>query len=208
MLVKYHDDSAHNLFTTSCWSTFHSNAHTFTVKNTQNAYLNCLATSFVLIESLGSFSKWLYFLHNCISQTNTQIDIPIIQDNANNSILKLADAQNNIANTNVENNLENSISQKLKLSWNDTKIAAQTWSKLDHKKKNDIVFIIFDTSSEWKWLTASHSELKNNNKKIIIHVNNCIKSDNKITFFICHFFQSIQYLGKKYCKDSVSQRSL
>jgi hypothetical protein len=49
ILVKYHDDSAHNLFTTNCWSTFHNNDQTFAVKNTQKAYLNCSATSFLSI---------------------------------------------------------------------------------------------------------------------------------------------------------------
>ncbi len=59
ILVKYHEDSAHNLFTTNCWSIFHNKDHTFVVKNTQKAYLNCVFTSLLLIESLGSFNKWL-----------------------------------------------------------------------------------------------------------------------------------------------------
>jgi hypothetical protein len=66
-------------------------------------------------------------------------------------MLRVAHIRNDIVNSNVVNNLENSTSHELNVSWNDTKIALQTWSKLYHKKKNDIILIISDATDEWKW---------------------------------------------------------
>lgn len=134
ILVKYHDDSAHNLFTTNCWSTFQSKVHTLYVKNTQNAYLNCVEINFLSNLSLGNFNKWLYFLKSWINQIQIQIATQIIHANAKKDTLKLAEIQNIIENINTENELQNPISHELNVSWNATKIELQTCIKLVHKK--------------------------------------------------------------------------
>lgn len=134
ILVKYHEDSAHNLFTTSCWSTFQSNVHTFEVKNTQNAYLNWVETMLFSIESLGNFSKWLYFLKSWINQIDIQIPVQIIHANANNETSKLAQSQKITEKINTENILENPISPELNVSWNATKMELHTCNRFVHKK--------------------------------------------------------------------------
>ena len=134
ILVKYHDDSAHNLFTTNCWSTFQSKVDTFVVRNTQNAYLNCVETRFLSNFSLGNFNKWLYFLIIWITQIDIHIATQIIHANANNETLKLAKIQNKIENMKTEKRLENWDNQELKVSWNATKIELHTCDKFVHKK--------------------------------------------------------------------------
>ncbi len=134
IFVKYHDDSVHNLFTTSCWSTFQSKVDILVVRNTHNAYLNCVETIFLSSFSLGNWIKCLYFLKIWIIHIAIQIATQIIHDNANNETLKLAKIQNKIEKIKTENWLQNCINQELKVSWNATKIELLTWIRLYHKK--------------------------------------------------------------------------
>lgn len=132
----------------------------------------------------------------------------MIRASANSETLKLANIRNRIENISTENMLQNCINQELNVSWNATKIELHTCDKLVHKKYNDIIFITFVASTAWKWWIANRSALKNSKQKIIIQVTNCIKKESQIVFFICHFLPSSRYFGKKYCIDSVNQRSL
>jgi hypothetical protein len=116
ILVKYHEDSAHNLFKTSCWSTFPSRVEIFVVKNTQNAYLNCLEIRFLSISSLGNLSRWLYFLNNWINQIDIHIATQIIRASANRETLKLAKTRKIMENTKTENIFENCINHELNVS--------------------------------------------------------------------------------------------
>ena len=108
----------------------------------------------------------------------------------------------------TENKLQNCVNQELNVSWNATKIELHTCTKLYHKKYRDIILITPAADSSWKWCIANQSALKNSKQKIIIQVINCIKNDNQIVFFICHFLPSSRYFGKKYFMASVSPKSL
>lgn len=134
ILVKYPEDSVHNLFTTNCWSTFQSKVQIFEVKNTQNAYLNWVETKFLSIFSLGKYNKWLYFINICANHTNIHTAIQIIHAKANNDTLKLAPIRKIMENIRTEIKLENWTNHELNVSWNATKTELQTCIKFVHKK--------------------------------------------------------------------------
>ena len=104
------------------------------VRNTQNAYLNCVEIIFLSNFSLGNFSKCLYFLKSCINQIQIQAAIQIIHANANKDTSKLAKNQKIIENISTESELQNPINHELNVSWNATKIELHTCIKLVHKK--------------------------------------------------------------------------
>ena len=104
------------------------------VRNTQNAYLNCVETRFLSIFSLGSLIKCLYLINICINQIDIHIAIQIIHASANNETLKLAQIRKTIENVSIENKFEKLTSPELNVSWNATKIELHTCIRFVHKK--------------------------------------------------------------------------
>ena len=98
----------------------------FVVRNTQNAYLNCVEIRFLSKLSLSNCSKWLYFLRSWIIPIQIHIPTPIIHANANNDTSKLVNIRKIIENISTENIFENCNIHELNVSWNATKIELLT----------------------------------------------------------------------------------